>query len=396
MTKRPGQSVVLVAAVVVVVAAWSGIVNACTLVEIPFGDGVEFVTSRSLEFPGIFGLPVAHEWRLVSHPRSEGTTYNDALPGGIDHHRSNPYGFVSIDAVFRPNHESDRDILHILSGDGMNEFGLSVSPHSFATSQYQRIAPLKQNIFYLYFVPWALGNFKTADDLIASLRTNVSVVNPAHIGGVAKFHWSVSDATGASYVIEYLNGEVHAFDNTAVRVMTNDPSWPWHVQNLNTYASVSPNWSDGGTQLAVETPVGRVPSVVSNGYNLVGLPGDLTPQSRFVRTWYMKEILLHNRMNPLDRDQAIMTATALLNSVFIPKGSLASALEDEFNETKVREADFTQWNVCKLPVTGEYMFRSYENMQWKRVQLSNVDFSVGATPIMIDIFDGTLGIQDLV
>jgi len=375
--------------------------RACTYVELRLPSN-NVVVARSMEFP--FPGILAEDWRLTSHPRSKRAAQGEVSfdrYGRIDWFESNPYGFVSIDGVFKapsdPANPENLDVLHVLSGDGMNEYGLTVSAHSFASAGYQPVDESKRNVFYFYFVAWALGNFKNADDLVYALRTNVSMIAPIPIFSLAKFHWGVTDAYGRSYVIEYTQGDLHVYNNSQVGVMTNDPVWPWHVENLNTYSTVSPLWSDGGTKLAIDSPFGKLPSEINNGYNLFGLPGDFTPQSRFARMWYMKQILLFNRKKPISTvDEAIVVGTALINSVFIPKGTLASELESELDERLVRDQDFTQYNVMKVPHQQVYMFRSYENMQWKRVHLNNVDFSVGAKPISIDVYDNSLGIQDLI
>jgi choloylglycine hydrolase len=369
---------------------------ACTYVELRYQSNI--LAARSMEFPA--PVVMAEDWRVVSHPAhiTEAEAQEKLGFGNyerIDWYESNPIGFISIDGVFRSQNKNRLDILHILSGDGINEFGLTVSTHTFVSAKYQPFKFEKRNVAFMYFLPWALGNFKSTDDLINSLRHNVSVFDPLEGDNQIKYHWAVTDSFGKSYVIEYVNGELNAWDNTQVGVMTNDPVWQWHILNLNTYATVSPKWSDAGAQLAINSPVGRVPQVLSNGYNLFGLPGDMTPQSRFVRMWYMKEILLYNKKHNIsDVSEAIVIGTALLNAVFIPKGSLASELQNEYNENLVRDQDFTQYNVLKLPVEKEFIFRSYENMQWKRIRLSDIDFGIGAKSISMPVYDGTLGIQE--
>eukprot|EP00008_Paramoeba_atlantica_P007002 CAMPEP_0201489084 /NCGR_PEP_ID=MMETSP0151_2-20130828/21011_1 /ASSEMBLY_ACC=CAM_ASM_000257 /TAXON_ID=200890 /ORGANISM="Paramoeba atlantica, Strain 621/1 / CCAP 1560/9" /LENGTH=351 /DNA_ID=CAMNT_0047874557 /DNA_START=132 /DNA_END=1187 /DNA_ORIENTATION=- len=345
-----------------------------------------------MEFPS--PLFLAEDWKVVSHPAhvSESAARKlEQLPGyeRVNWYESNPYGFVSIDGIFRS--EQDLDVLHVLSGDGMNEFGLTVSTHTFVSAVYQPISFVKRNVAFLYFCPWALGNFKTADELVDALRNNVSVIDPVEGIDHIKFHWGVTDQFGKSYVIEYVDHELKIWDNTQVGVMTNDPVWQWHVQNLNTFATVTPQWSNGGQDLAINTPIGLIPQVLSYGYNLYGLPGDFTPQSRFARMWYLKNILLHNKKeNITDISEAIVIGTALLNSVFIPKGSVAS----QANNDVIRDQGFTQYNVLKFPVEREFIFRSYENMQWKRLRLDNIDFSIGAKSLSMPVYDGTLGIQE--
>eukprot|EP00009_Paramoeba_aestuarina_P009402 CAMPEP_0201522702 /NCGR_PEP_ID=MMETSP0161_2-20130828/18492_1 /ASSEMBLY_ACC=CAM_ASM_000251 /TAXON_ID=180227 /ORGANISM="Neoparamoeba aestuarina, Strain SoJaBio B1-5/56/2" /LENGTH=387 /DNA_ID=CAMNT_0047921621 /DNA_START=46 /DNA_END=1209 /DNA_ORIENTATION=+ len=380
-------------AVVLLLVCVVGLYQACTSVQVKYGES-SYAIGRSMELP--VPMKLATDWRAVTHPAH--TYVPRPMKKGeiVNKEESNPIGFISIDAIFLSEETKDDDVLHILSGEGMNEYGLSVSAQTFVSSEYERVHVRDRDVVYFYFIGYALGNYKTADDLIYALRNNVSVIDPIPIPlSSAKFHWGVTDAAGSSYVIEYLQGELHVWDNSDVGVMTNDPTWGWHVENLNTYATVSPLWSNGGTNLQMKTPVGTVPKIMSNGYNTFGLPGDFTPISRFVRMWYLRETLLFNdKKAPQTIDDVTVIITALLNSVFIPKGSSASELEND-GETKVDDFDFTQYDVIKFPDQKMFYFRSYENMIWKKVDLSQFNFTVGAPSVSIGIYDGEYGVQDV-
>ena len=89
-------------------------------------------------------------------------------------------------------------------------------------------------------------------------------------------HHIVSDATGASIVMEYMDGQLSVTDNK-VGAMTNSPGYDWHLLNLRNYANLTPQAARpreiDGVSLA---PFGA-------GSGMLGLPGDFTPPSRFVR-----------------------------------------------------------------------------------------------------------------
>ena len=55
------------------------------------------------------------------------------------------------------------------------------------------------------------------------------------------------DAEGQSIVVEYVKGELRLHNNTKVGVMTNDPTWDWHLQNLNNYGTHIAVHADGWT-----------------------------------------------------------------------------------------------------------------------------------------------------
>ncbi len=89
-------------------------------------------------------------------------------------------------------------------------------------------------------------------------------------------HMMVTDRSGKVIVIEYLEGKLKITDNP-VRVLTNAPSFDWHLTNLRNYVNLSekPYTSKRIGELTIE-PLG-------GGSGLLGMPGDITPPSRFIR-----------------------------------------------------------------------------------------------------------------
>ena len=78
------------------------------------------------------------------------------------------------------------------------------------------------------------------------------------------------------------------------RLMTNDPFYPWHVQNLNTYVWILPEEGDN-KKLRMDTGEllsnqGEVPFNFGHGFNTGGMPGDPSPPSRFVRMFFNRQI----------------------------------------------------------------------------------------------------------
>eukprot|EP00656_Telonema_subtile_P046205 TRINITY_DN5256_c0_g1_i5.p1 TRINITY_DN5256_c0_g1~~TRINITY_DN5256_c0_g1_i5.p1 ORF type:complete len:155 (-),score=31.66 TRINITY_DN5256_c0_g1_i5:25-489(-) len=115
-----------------------------------------------------------------------------------------------------------------------------------------------------------------------------------------------------------------------------------------------------------DTEVGMVPSVMGHGLNLLGLPGDLSPPSRFIRAFYMKEYSLIANP-PKNVSDSIIIATGILNAMHINKGLNARASGEEW--------EFTQFATLKVPAQRKFYFRTYENMQWRMLDLSTLDLS---------------------
>ncbi|MGA9443925.1 MAG: linear amide C-N hydrolase, partial [Methyloceanibacter sp.] len=82
---------------------------------------------------------------------------------------------------------------------------------------------------------WILGQFATVEEVNAALP-NIEVVSTyvEAIAGEAPFHYAVTDATGASVVIEYTKDGLTIHDNN-VNAVTNNPTYDWHLTNLRGY-----------------------------------------------------------------------------------------------------------------------------------------------------------------
>mmetsp|Transcript_22223 Transcript_22223/g.40039 ORF Transcript_22223/g.40039 Transcript_22223/m.40039 type:complete len:369 (+) Transcript_22223:59-1165(+) len=275
--------------------------------------------------------------------------------------------------------------------EGMNEKGLTVSALLFSESVFQAAGITgKSDVSSLDLVAKLLENCDSVDSALSFLQS-VSVVqpqNPLLHGITPGLHWAITDTTGRSVVVEYLNGQPVVSENNP-RVMTNDPDIRWHWRNLNTYVNLNPGWPDQNSFLGVETDeaVGTVPRAVGHGWNLFGLPGDFSPPSRFVRLFYLRGYALqHAALKGLE--DAIVLGTALLNNVFIPLGSVAK----NPHQPGFDQAEYTPYAVLKSPHDRVMMIRGYRNTQWRKIDLTRLTFSQDQA---LPLEDGNLGIQDI-
>jgi hypothetical protein len=122
-----------------------------------------------------------------------------------------------------------------------------------------------------------LTSFATVDevrDALTKVRV-VPVVEPA-LGFAPPVHFIVTEPSGKAIVIEYLKGEMKIFD-APLGVITNAPTYEWHETNLRNYINLSP----------VALPGKKIEDLnfrpLGGGSGMIGLPGDFTPPSRFVR-----------------------------------------------------------------------------------------------------------------
>lgn len=130
---------------------------------------------------------------------------------------------------------------------------------------------------------WALGNYKTVAQVTQALQDNAVEIwlpqIPSMGNLLAPAHLALFDKTGAGIVIEFIDGKTTVFDNP-VGVMTNDPHFPWHLENLNNYANLS----------NVDKNTGKFNRLTVNSHDsgnaLAGLPSTQTATGRFVKAAY--------------------------------------------------------------------------------------------------------------
>jgi penicillin V acylase-like amidase (Ntn superfamily) len=350
------------------------LVSACTYVEVPFGpDENNGVTARAMELGGHF---LDDKWFVTAVPR--GWTYaacpllilqNTPVPqfGAAKH------GFLGIVASPSPDFANLTGLPEMFV-DGMNEDGLMASAHIFNGAAYgePRACGTSSDgttvIDYAAFIPWALTQHATVAELVAALpRVRVTESGSAVLRKALtdfNVHWAVRDKSGASVVIEALDGTgvMHVWDNT-VGVMTNDPPFDWHVTNTAQYAPLS-NGFVRTMNPPKEDAQPFVPQPRGHGYNLIGLPGGLTPASRFVRTFVAKHLAVTNT-RPKTEIEAIILGAHLLNAVDISDGVVTKT-------GMLDVGDWTTWAVIKSPSTGLFMWRSYTNSRWQSINMRDL------------------------
>jgi len=251
--------------------------EACTGISLAT-TGNAYIQARTIEW-GNFDL----QSKLIVSP--QGRSYTAMLPDGKEGLAwTSKLGFVGISV------SSDRFI-----GEGMNEAGLTAGLFYF--KGYGSLAPYDpddtaDNITDMDFVRWMLSQFRTVDEVKAALD-GIKIV-PVHIDekGMPSptAHWRVTDRNGNSIVIEIIDqGRVTIHDNP-VGVLTNAPGFEWQLLNLNNYVSLQPGTAAPrrfGEHVARSFGVGTA---------FRGLPGDVSPPSRFVRAAFF--VALHPLCRP--------------------------------------------------------------------------------------------------
>jgi choloylglycine hydrolase len=244
----------------------ASVVQACSSFRISTTDGCVFY-ARTMEDP----FPMGETISIIP----AGTKYAGLLPDGKQNGLkwTAKYGVVGINALGLP-----------IVCDGVNEAGLACGMLLYpGYAEYMKYDSAKKSntITQVEVATWILTNCATVAEVRNSVGKIIVCKGETRHAGDLPLHYTVHDKSGASIVIEYTGGKLHIFDNP-LGVMTNSPSFDWHMTNLQNYANLRP---------ANSTPI-TVENVQASGFGqgtgMLGLPGDYTPPSRFVRLVALK------------------------------------------------------------------------------------------------------------
>lgn len=193
--------------------------------------------------------------------------------------------------------------------EGINEQGLNAGLFYFPQyGKYQTYdASMKDmTISDMQFVSWILASFATIDEVLENLdAVRIVGIDPR----ASTVHWRITDSSGRQVVLEVIDQKMHVYENP-LGVLTNSPSLPWHLTNLNNYV----NLQSGSIN---HREVGKLElHAFGGGSGMHGLPGDMTPPSRFIRAAFFQSTA------PVldDAEQAVLQAFHILNNFDIPIG----------------------------------------------------------------------------
>ncbi|NML41105.1 choloylglycine hydrolase family protein [Chitinophaga sp. G-6-1-13] len=272
-------------------------VPACTGIQLRARDGA-IICARTLEFYNDL------QAQVVVYPRNY--PFNAVSPGGANKglYWKARYAIVGINSM-------GKDAI----ADGMNEKGLAVGLYYLpGYASYMNVPPKKiaKSLSSTDVSAWLLSNFATVDQVKKAVDSGILINKgiPLYVNGGIPFplHYSVHDADGKSLVIECVNGKLHCYYNP-LGVLTNSPTFDWHIANLQQYLNSRP--SDACLKVGEDSIRSFGP-----GNGLVGIPGDFTPSSRFVRA-----VAYTQSLDPSPTaDEAVTQAFQILNAFDIPKG----------------------------------------------------------------------------
>lgn len=234
---------------------------------------------------------------------------------------------------------------HPMFADGMNEYGLGIAGLNFDGYAYFEKEEVKGkiNITPYDFIPWVLFKNKTVRDVEKSIKNIELIDRPINENTpVARLHWMIADKTGDTAVIEKTKDGLKFYDNP-VKVMTNNPTFDWHLTNLNEYLFIKPApYKEAKRCEQLLQPLGV-------GSGTLGLPGDCSSVSRFVRIAYLRENLPEIKSD----EEAVSQFFNMLDNVKMVKGAVLDSSG---------RYDYTIYSSCMDLEEGIYYCKTYESL----------------------------------
>lgn len=315
--------------------------KACTGISLTAADGSR-VVARTVEWAatpmqcGYVVAPRGHAHQSYTPTGDNGLKYNAV------------YGYVGIYTEYEP-----------FVVEGINEAGLSAGLFFFP--QYGEYAPYVEannakTLCDMQFVSWVLSQFSSIDQVKAAIK-KIDLVTLNHkIGAV---HWRIAQPDGRMVVLEVVAGVPHFYENN-LGVLTNAPGFPWHMTNLNNYVNLEP-----GSAPDNEIKPGITLQPLGHGSGMLGLPGDFTAPSRFVRATFFQTT------SPVWATgfETVVQAFHILNNFDIPVGSQHAKADIPKNLPSA-----TQFTAVTDQTAMKFYYRTAWNSNIRCIDVMEIDF----------------------
>lgn len=242
--------------------------------------------------------------------------------------------------------------------EATNEYGLSMAGLNFPKSATYH--PEKQgmdNICPFELIPWILGQCRDISQAQVLLgRMNLLNQSFSEELPLSPLHWMISDKS-RSLVVEPMADGIHIYENP-VGVMTNEPPFDYHLYNLSNYLNLT-------AEAAVNRSAMQV-TAFSNGMGSIGLPGDYSSSSRFVRAAFVRA----NSVCTGSEVESISEFFHILGAVSMPTGCV---------DMGHGRYEITRYSCC-CTAEGVYYYTTYHNSSIHAVDMRLEDLE-GDAPV---------------
>ena len=247
-----------------------------------------------------------------------------------------------------------------LYAEAVNEKGLAMAGLNFpGNAHYRDLSAVSENgedrleLASFEMIAWFLGKCASVDEAKEYLD-RLCIVDTAFAEQMppAPLHWMLADKDRC-LVIEQVREGLKVYENP-VGVLTNNPPFDFHLMNLNNYMN-----------LTAKSPGNRFADGVelkpfAQGMGAVGLPGDASSVSRFVRAAFLK----WNSVSDRTEEANVSQFFHILDSVAMVRGSVV---------TEQGTYDITTYSCCANARTGVYYYKTYDDSRIRRADLHDAD-----------------------
>ena len=215
---------------------------------------------------------------------------------------------------------------------------------------------------------YVLTTCATVAEAVAAIESVVVWAAPIPVIGVPLFHLVLHDGSGAAAVVEWLGGTRQVYENP-IGVATNSPPFDWHLINLRNYVNQTP------TDVSPVTVEGTALTPIGQGSGMLGLPGDFTPPSRFVRALAFAA----TARRPATAATGAGTVMHLLSSFDITNGVIRDPAPEGVTAAQAEGlGDYAGFaSVAELSDSPAYTERTYDHSGQRRVCLADIELSSG-------------------
>ncbi len=241
--------------------------------------------------------------------------------------------------------------------DATNEKGLSIAALNFPdNADYKPYQEGKDNVTPFELIPWILGQCATVSEA-EKLLGQINLLNEDFSAELplSPLHWMISDRE-RSITLESVKAGIKIYDNP-VGVLTNNPTFDYHMFHLNHYMSITngePQNTFAGKNGALKL------KTYSRGMGALGLPGDTSSMSRFVRATFCKI----NSVSGNSEAESVSQFFHILKSVEMQRGCVR--LDNGLY-------DITRYSSCCNTDRGIYYYSTYDNHQIYAVDMNRED-----------------------
>lgn len=241
--------------------------------------------------------------------------------------------------------------------DAVNEKGLAMAGLNFVgNAHYHEMMPDKENIAQFEFIPWILCNCASVSEA-QHLIDNINLLNIPFNSRmpIAQLHWMISDRN-KTITVESVAEGIRVYENP-VGILTNNPPFDEQLFQLNNYMHLSPKTPQNNFSKKLQL------QTYSRGMGALGLPGDLSSQSRFVRASFVKM----NSISGNTEYQSVSQFFHILGSVDQQRGCC---------EVSNGKYEITIYTSCCNVDKGIYYYTTYDNHQISGVDLYKEDLEL--------------------